>query len=267
MTELEMRELVADTALEYLGCNEYDGSHRPIIDLYNKIKPLPRGYKMTYSDPWCAAFVSAVGEDCGMGDIILPECACDPMINLYKAKGLWKEEDNYNPKVGDLVMYDWGDSGAGDNMGSADHVGIVYAKNGDTLTIIEGNISDSVDFRTLKVNGRYIRGYCCPDYAGSAGSVSSAEATEDKEPTEVINASPERTASVKLPILFNGDIGVAVGAMQSLIMYHGYSVGVDGADCDFGNNTDRGLRQFQRDMGLSIDGVCGVDTWSKLLGI
>lgn len=267
MTELELREYVADTALEYLGCNEADGSHRPIIDLYNKITPHPRGYKMTYYDPWCAAFVSAVGEDCGLGDIILPECACDPMINLYKARGLWREADSYNPKVGDLVMYDWDDSGIGDNTGSADHVGIVYATDGKNLTVIEGNISDSVNFRTIKLNGRYIRGFCCPDYASAAGAEKKDDTTPASQPANVTIVDKAASVSVKLPVLSKGAVGGAVGAMQSLLMYHGYSVGVDGADGDFGNNTDIGLKQFQRDKGLNKDGVCGVNTWSRLLGI
>ena len=60
MTESEVRQKVVSTAIKYLGCNEADGSHRKIIDIYNKHYPLVRNYKMTYSDAWCAAFVSVV---------------------------------------------------------------------------------------------------------------------------------------------------------------------------------------------------------------
>ena len=41
----------------------------------------------------------------------------------------------------------------------------------------------------------------------------------------------------------------------------GYSVGVDG---DFGPGTLSAVRQFQKDHGLSADGVVGVGTASKL---
>lgn len=266
MTERELREFVADTALEYLGCNEADGTHRAIIDAYNKIRPLPRGYKMSYYDPWCAAFPSVVGEDCGFGDVIIPECSCDEMIKLYAAKGLWKEADDYEPKIGDLVMYDWNDSGYGDNTGSADHVGIVYAKNGKTLTIIEGNISDAVDFRTLDVNGKYIRGYCCPDYAAAVGVLDDGALKDEERADEAFTSEADEAVSVKLPTLHKGDKSRAVGAMQALIMHYGFSVGIDGADGDFGNNTERGLRQFQKDKGLAVDGICGAETWNKLLG-
>ena len=267
MTEQQLRELFADSCAFYLGANEAEGSHREIINLYNKISPLPRGYKMTYYDPWCAAFPSAIGHSLGLGNIILPECACDPMINLYKAKGQWREADDYPAKVGDLVMYDWEDSGLGDNLGSADHVGVLYAETATTYRVIEGNISDSVDFRVLKKNGKNIRGFCCPDFKGAAEAYTEPKDAPISQTANVIVKQEKETVTVKLPVLKKGDVMPTVGAMQSLLMYHGYSVGVDGADEDFGNNTDIGLRQFQRDRGLEKDGVCGVNTWSKLLNI
>ena len=267
MTEQDIRNHIADCAVEYLGCNEADGSHRPIIDLYNSIKPLPRGYKMTYRDPWCAAFPSAIAQEEGITHIILPECGCDAMIELYKKKGQWREADDYIAKVGDLVMYDWQDSGAGDNTGSADHVGMIYATDGKTMTVIEGNMSDAVNFRKLNVNGRYIRGYCCPDYSVLLSLSDEEQGEPNAEPVEASTASQTACISVKLPILCKGDTGDTVGALQSIVMYYGYSVGVDGADGEYGANTERGVMQFQKDKGLKSDGVCGEKTWSKLLGL
>ena len=257
MTELELRELVADTAIEYLGCNEADGSHRVIIDTYNKILPLPRGYKMSYTDPWCAAYVSAVGAECGLGDIILPECSCDAMINLYKARGLWAEADNYKPRIGDIVMYDWGDSGSGDNTGGADHVGIIYATDGNKLTVIEGNKNDSVDFRSLNINGRYIRGYCLPDYASAGGTV-----TKD---VIALNAS-ESSVALFVRELKKDTIGEDVAAMQALLELNKCSCGRYGVDREFGADTESAVIKFQGKMGLKQDGICGANTWSALLG-
>ena len=82
MTEHQLRALVVETAKEYLGCKESDGSHKKIIDLYNSQKPLPVGYKVTYTDAWCATFVSAMAVKLGLTDIILPECSCSRMIAL-----------------------------------------------------------------------------------------------------------------------------------------------------------------------------------------
>ncbi len=173
MTEQELRNKVVQTARSYLGSKEADGSHRKIIDGYNAHKPLARGYLVKYTDAWCATFVSFVGIVCGLTDIMPTECGCGAMIDLYKKKGRWQENDAYRPQPADVIMYDWDDNGAGDCTGYPEHVGIVEAVDGNTITVIEGNMSDKVGERKLQVNGRYIRGYCLPDYAGKAGSVPS----------------------------------------------------------------------------------------------
>lgn len=174
MTEQELRNKVVQTARGYLGSKEADGSHRKIIDGYNAHKPLARGYLVKYTDAWCATFVSFVGIVCGLTDIMPTECGCGAMIDLYRAKGRWQENDAYRPQPADIVMYDWDDNGVGDCTGYPEHVGIVEAVSGNTITVIEGNMSNKVGERALQVNGRYIRGYCLPDYAGKAGSVPSA---------------------------------------------------------------------------------------------
>lgn len=184
MTENELREKVVNTAIKYLGCKESDGSHKKIIDIYNEHKPLARGYKVTYKDAWCATFVSAVSILCELTDIMPTECSCGAMITLYQKLGKWVENDAYVPKIGDILMYDWDDNGVGDNTGAPDHVGIVTKVSGTTITVIEGNKSDAVAYRTMTVNGKYIRGYCTPDYASKATtSATSSAATAAKPAT------------------------------------------------------------------------------------
>lgn len=168
MTEKAIRQLVADTAKGFIGYKVSDGTHREIIDIYNGHKPLARGYKVKYTDDWCATFVSAVGIKLGLQYLMFPECSCHYMVQLYKKAGRWEENDAYAPQIGDIVQYDWQDSGKGDNIGTPDHVGIVVAIDGTTMTIVEGNLNYSVASRKLTVNGKYIRGYCCPDYASMA---------------------------------------------------------------------------------------------------
>ena len=58
----------------------------------------------------------------------------------------------------------------GDCTGAPNHVGIVAKVNGTVLTIIEGNKGEAVAYRTIQVDGRYIRGYGIPDYASMAES-------------------------------------------------------------------------------------------------
>ena len=160
----EHRAAAVDAAREWIGVYDGGSEHKGIIDLYNSHKPLARGYAVTYTDEWCATFVSAVAIKCGLTDIMPTECGCEQMILLYKALGRWVEDDGYTPAPGDIIFYDWDDSGIGNNTGYSDHVGIVESVDGDNITVIEGNISDSVGRRAIKVNNRYIRGYGVPDY-------------------------------------------------------------------------------------------------------
>ena len=158
------RQKIVAMAASFIGYKESDGSHRKIIDIYNAHKPLAQNYAVKYTDAWCATFVSAMAIKCGLTDIVPTECSCSRMIQLYKNLGAWCENDAHTPKPGDVIFYDWQDSGIGDNTGAPDHVGIVEKVTGSTITVIEGNKSNAVGRRELKVNGRYIRGYGLPKY-------------------------------------------------------------------------------------------------------
>ncbi len=172
MTENQLRQKVVDTAVSFLGCNEADGSHRKIIDIYNSHKPLARNYALTYQDAWCSGFASAVAIAAGMTDIIPTECGCEKHVELFRKMGSWVENDAYVPKPGDYVFYNWDDDAKDfattDCTAPADHVGIVTAVNGSHITVIEGNKRDAVGYRPLEVNGQYIRGYGTPKYASKA---------------------------------------------------------------------------------------------------
>ena len=249
MTEQQIRQKVVSTAQAWLGKKESDGGHKPIIDLYNSHKPLARGYAVKYTDEWCATFVSAVAIKVGLTDIMPTECSCSKMVELYKKLGRWAEADNYVPSPGDIMMYDWGDTGVGDNAGNPDHVGIVESVSNLSIRVIEGNKNQAVAYRTMSVNGKYIRGYCIPNYA--------------KKATASTTASVAETATVTLPQLSKGSKGHSVNAMQLLLTAAGYNTkGIDGS---FGANTDAALRKYQSEEGLTVDGVCGKQTWTSLL--
>lgn len=164
ITEMSLRQKVVNEAKKYLGCKESDGSHKVIIDGYNAHKPLARNYRMKYTGSWCATFVSFVAIQCGLTDIMPTECSCGKMIELYKKIGRWEENDAYVPKIGDILMYDWDDNGKGDDTGWPEHVGIVVEVSGNNMKIIEGNKSDAVGYRNVEINGRFIRGFCLPNY-------------------------------------------------------------------------------------------------------
>lgn len=249
------RTTIIKQAQAWIGCRESDGSHKMIIDTYNKIKPLPRGYKVRYTDEWCATFISALGYTCGALDIIPAECSCSRMIQGFKALGCWQESDSYTPMPGDILFYDWDDSGRGENRNNPDHVGIVENVSNGTITVIEGNKGEAVARRYIKINGRYIRGYGLPKYLAT---------TNNNKPTTTIN-NEVKTVNITLNQLSRGSTGTQVKTLQRLLMALGYNLGGYGADGDFGSATDSAVRKFQKDKRLSVDGIVGTNTWNALL--
>ena len=169
MTTNELRNLYVATAKKYLGIKEGSTQHKAIVDRYNSQKKLPRGYRLKYTDAWCAGFVSSVAIECDLTDIIPLEVSCTQMIALAKKLGIWQEADNHKAQPGDLILYDWQDDGKGDNTGAPDHIGIVEeaAKDG-YFPVIEGNFENAVKRRWMKVNGKNIRGFICPNFASKA---------------------------------------------------------------------------------------------------
>ena len=176
---------IVNLAKTWIGKNESDGSHKAIIDLYNSHVPLARNYKVKYTDSWCATTVSALAIKLGYIDIIPTECSCQKMIELFKKIGCWRENENYTPKPGDVIFYDWQDNGSGDNTGWSDHVGIVEKVSGGKITVIEGNYYNSVKRRRISVNGKYIRGYGVPKYDSEV--IANNATTKQKSIDEIAN--------------------------------------------------------------------------------
>ena len=159
-------------------------AHKWVVDTYNSIEPLPRGYKLQNKDAWCASTVSVVLHDAGYDD--LAECSCPVMTQKAKNLGIWVEDDAYIPKAGDIIMYDWQDSGKGDDVGVPDHVGIVVKVTDKKITVREGNKGGTVGNRTIDANAKYIRGYITPPYE------------EDKiDMSDVMNPPEEAKEEVK----------------------------------------------------------------------
>lgn len=199
ITEAEARQKVISIAVSWYGRKEADGSHKSIIDLYNSHTPLARGYKVKYTDAWCATMASAAAIEAGYTDIIPTECGCGQMIELFQAMNRWIENDAYIPSPGDYIFYDWDDTGAGDCTGWPEHVGIVISVCDGVIKVIEGNKDDAVGYREVMVNGRYIRGYGVPDYGakGVAGTAESGTNTPESGTEPGKNVSePAKTGSL-----------------------------------------------------------------------
>lgn len=65
-----------------------------------------------------------------------------------------------------------------------------------------------------------------------------------------------------MTLLMITDTGPEVATMQAALTSHGFTVSADG---DFGPKTAEALRLFQKSMNLDADGVCGPQTWARLM--
>ena len=260
---------VVKQAQDWIGLKESNGTHKKIIDIYNKQKPLPVGYKVKYTDAWCATFASAVFVQLGYTDICPTECSCPRWITLLKKWGIWLEDESVTPKPGWLCFYDWDDRSdyaTTDNTGSPEHVGIVEKVSGGYITVIEGNYSNSVKRRKISLNGRYLRGYGVPKYdpeENSDGTTNAEASTEVKPETEAPKA--ETAVTVTLNELKKGSKGNQVKAVQRMLRVMGYYLTT--IDGDFGSKSDSAVRSFQKKNGLTADGIVGAKTWAALLGV
>lgn len=64
--------------------------------------------------------------------------------------------------------------------------------------------------------------------------------------------------------LSKGMAGEDVKTLQKRLMMLGYKLPKYGADGDFGEETDKAVREFQKDQGLVVDGVVGTDTLAAI---
>lgn len=155
---------VLDIARKYMGVETGTREHKKIVDAYNSVDPKPVGYTATYDDDWCDVFVTTVFQQAGLSDLIGRECGVQRHIGIMEKKGIWKGRTQ--PKVGDIVTFDW------DGGGWADHIGIVESVNNGVITTIEGNSiayagsgeNPSVKRKTYNWNSSYIKGYARPAY-------------------------------------------------------------------------------------------------------
>lgn len=245
---------------------------------------------MSYKEAWCATFVSAVSIECGITDIMPTECSCGRMIELYQKLGRWEENDAYTPKIGDIIMYDWDDTGRGNNVGWPEHVGIVVSVSGNTIKVIEGNKSNAVAYRNMTVNGKNIRGYCLPNYASKANNepVKPPAPPEPPKPQQeqyalkqfikdVQSTTGSKVDGISGPetIRNTPTISATKNRKHAVVKYVQRRLAVLGytqvgeADGIAGPKFTVALKAFQKANGCVVDGEATArnKTWKKLLGM
>lgn len=163
MDERQIREATVNLAISYLGVKEGSEKHKRLVDQYNSIRPLPRGYKLSYKDSWCAAWISDLMYTVDMDFSVPAECSCYYMMENAKAKGNWRNADDYYELLqeGDIIMYNW------DNIADPDHVGMFVSYIDEACTIakiIEGNKDDAVGYRYITIGDPCVMGFILPAY-------------------------------------------------------------------------------------------------------
>lgn len=87
----------------------------------------------------------------------------------------------------------------------------------------------------------------------------------ESSPTPTPTPTPaSKGNAISLRTLSNGSKGEDVKALQILLTGRGVSTDPDGS---FGPKTLNAVKTYQKKVGLDADGIVGVLTWSKLLGV
>ena len=209
------------------------------------------------NQPWCnifcnCAFIVCFGLETGAKMLYQPigdgSAACWRSAQFFKEHGAFSQY----PEAGGVVFFYVN--------GAINHQGIVTRVAGGSVVTVEGNSSDQVAERVYQIGDSRIAGYGRPDWKLAA----STPVHEDSQTAPTIDPPPEMI-DVKLPVLHNGMGGSAVAAMQGILHYQKYSLGSCGVDGEFGVATLAAVRNFQIRSELDPDGVCGPETWAKLL--
>lgn len=133
-----------------------------LIEHYNKyclpqVNP-KRKYRMTLKDNWCAMFVTVIANKCGLDAKAFPyEVSCYFQSLISKERGQWFT-DARDAQPNDLIYYSWNANGV------LNHVGFVESVNGPNIHALEGNIKNTVGYRTIRSNNPAIAGFVRTDY-------------------------------------------------------------------------------------------------------
>jgi len=216
---------------------------------------------------WCDIWydwvlVEAFGPEVAMQLLCQPAgsagAGCSFSMSYYQQHGQFHLTD---PQPGDQIFFTY-------RPGEISHTGIVEKVDGETVTTIEGNTSDMVARRTYQLGDSRIAGFGRPDWSLVSSVPESGTGSQDAAPAQ---QKPAVCCKVELPELREGDTGVPVERLQTLLIGRGYYCGGrsyggrEQPDGEFGPATTVAVKDLQLAAALSQDGVVGSDTWSALI--
>lgn len=205
---------------------------------------------------WCGTFANwvylqAFGYDIGSRLTYGGSAACKNAADNYKAKNAFVR----TPQLADQSFYY--------SNGGINHTGIVVDVQDRVFYAVEGNYSDKVSLVRHNVYGSEVAGFGRPNWDLIQGiELTGEEETVSAEKPEKLTLEDH---SLILPLMKTGSKGTAVALLQSLLTMRKFTCGeIDG---EFGPLTQAAVNRFQQWAKLSVDGVVGKDTWSKLLEV
>lgn len=233
---------------------------------------------------WC--FVTAYGESAALKLLGQPKkscgAGCDWSAKYFKEIGRFYT----SPKVGDQIFFK-------DSSGTPCHTGLVYKVDSYYVYTIEGNTSSAsgvvanggaVAKKKYSLSYSRIYGYGRPKYDTKATPTPVAST-----PKKVGKIEEWQKAAVRDGFDFpeygtDGEWGAECEAVakkaickklvvgyknQNLTKFLQKYLGFTGSNIDgkFGNATKNAVLDFQKKYGLKVDGVVGLNTWKKILGV
>lgn len=155
-----LRQTLVNSALKYVGVT---GGSDPGDDIFISYYNQLTGTRFSVSTTaWCAIFMTFILRTNGIPTSICPNFAsCTSVRNSFlKPKGYWKLKGEYTPQAGDLIFFDW--TNTGNNL--LDHVGMVEKVANGKVYTVEGNTKggyskSGVRHKSYSLTSSYIVGY------------------------------------------------------------------------------------------------------------
>ena len=213
---------------------------------------------------WC--FVQAYGIEAALALTYQPTNAkknygagCKYSRDYFKSKGRLFD----SPEPGDQIFF------YSKDKSSISHTGLVYKVDSTKVYTVEGNTSGAsgvisngggVCKKSYSLTYDRLAGFGRPMY----GEVN-APVSEKKEEPKKAETSELESVVYNMETLRINSKGTQVKVLQWLLN-HTTDFTCGTIDGHFGTKTLSAVRQFQKANGLTVDGVVGKNTWTKLLG-
>lgn len=273
--EIGYHEKVSSSGLDDPLANAGSGNYTKYARDLDRIPGFYNGPKQGYA--WCDVFYDWLLV-AAFGPILAKRLLCQPDnsagAGCYYSALYFREAGRfypYNPEPGDQVFFTY-------QAGEVSHTGIVEdVRNGSVVTI-EGNSSDSVVRRSYFTISDQIYGYGRPDWslvpAAMLGNAEDNTGTEDPAEQESVSDSDTETVEtydLTLPVVREGDQGILVERIQTLLIARGYYCGGrifsgrEQPDGEFGPATAVAVADLQQAAGLKVDRIINGATMAALL--